>query len=118
MADTYTATLGVILMGIGGDNNTWGTNLTNSLFEISEDAIADILGTTAPGGHLAPSNTLDLSTNPPPAGPSAARYAELIFSGSITANQTVKVPNLRKTWWVKNSTSGAFTVSIQTPSSA
>ena len=32
MADTYTSSLGVILMGIGGDNNTWGTNLNNSVF--------------------------------------------------------------------------------------
>jgi microcystin-dependent protein len=116
MADTYTSTLGVILMGIGGDNNTWGTNLNNSVFQILEDAIANALSTAASGGALGPSNILDLSANPPPAGPSAARYAELIFTGAITANQTVKVPNLRKTWWVKNSTSGAFTVSIQTPS--
>jgi len=116
MADTYTSSLGVILMGIGGDNNTWGTNLNNSVFQIFEDSIANTLTTTASGGQLGPSNTLDLSANPPPAGPSAARYAELIFTGAITANQTVKVPNLRKTWWVKNSTSGAFTVSMQTPS--
>jgi microcystin-dependent protein len=116
MADTYTSSLGVILMGIGGDNNTWGTNLNNSVFQILEDAIANALSTAASGGALGPSNTLDLSTNPPPAGPSAARYAELVFTGAITAAQTVKVPNLRKTWWVKNSTSGAFSVSIQTPS--
>src|SRR5262249_21378639 len=58
------------------------------------------------------------SASPPPAGPSAARYAELIFTGAITANQTVKVPNLRKAWWVKNATSGAFSVSIKTPSGA
>jgi microcystin-dependent protein len=116
MADTYTNTLGVILMGIGGDNNTWGTNLNNSVFQIFEDAIVGSLSTAASAGALGPSNILDLSTNPPPAGPSAARYAELIFTGAIAANQTVKVPNLHKTWWVKNSTTGAFTVSMQTPS--
>jgi microcystin-dependent protein len=116
MADTYTSSLGVILMGIGGDNNTWGTNLNNSVFQILEDAIANTLTTTASAGQLGPSNTLDLSTNPPPAGPSAARYAALVFAGAITANQVVKVPNLTKWWRVKNATSGAFTVSMQTPS--
>jgi hypothetical protein len=41
MADTYTSTLGTIVMGIGGDNNTWGTNLNNGVFQILEDAIAN-----------------------------------------------------------------------------
>jgi microcystin-dependent protein len=116
MADTYTSSLGVILMGIGGDNNTWGTNLNNSVFQIFEDSITNTLTTTASGGQLGPSNTLDLSANPPPAGPSAARYAALVFAGAITANQTVKVPNLTKWWRVRNATSGAFSVSLQTPS--
>ena len=116
MADTYTSTLGAILMAIGGDNNTWGTNLNNSVIQILEDAIANTLTTTASAGALGPSNILDLSASPPPAGPSAARHAALVFAGAITANQTVKVPNLTKSWLVKNATSGAFTVSMQTPS--
>jgi microcystin-dependent protein len=112
MADTYTNTLGVILMGIGSDNNTWGTNLNNSVFQIFEDAIANALPNSVTGG------TLDLSGSPPPAGPSAARYAFLPFAGTLTANQIVKVPNLTKSWLVKNGTSGAFTLSMQTPSGA
>src|ERR1043166_9400442 len=118
MADTYTAALGVILMGIGGDNNTWGTNLNNSVFQIFEDAIAGILVTTASGGQLGPSNTLDLSGSPPPAGPSAARHSKLVFNGAITANQTVIVPNLSKMWVVVNGTTGGFTVSMKTPTGA
>jgi microcystin-dependent protein len=113
MADTYTSTLGVILMGIGGDNNTWGTNLNNSVFQIFEDAIANALPSgiaTVTGG------TLDLSGSPPPGGPSAARYAFLPFTGTLTSNQIVKVPNLTKSWLVRNGTSGAFTLSMQTPS--
>jgi microcystin-dependent protein len=116
MADTYTSTLGAILMAIGGDNNTWGTNLNNSVIQVLEDAIANTLTTTASAGALGPSNILDLSASPPPAGPSAARHAALVFAGAITANQTVKVPNLTKSWLVKNAASGAFTVAMQTPS--
>ena len=40
----------------------------------------------------------------------------LIFNGTLGSNQTVKVPNLAKWWWVKNATAGAFTLKIQTPS--
>src|SRR5580704_5245791 len=112
MADTFTSTLGTIVMGIGGDNNQWGTNLNNSVFQVLEDAIANILTTAVTGG------TLDLSTNPPPAGPSAARYAGLVFAGTLTSNQIVKVPNLSKFWWVKVQTGGGFTLSMQTPSGA
>jgi microcystin-dependent protein len=110
MADTFTSTLGTIVMGIGGDNNQWGTNLNNSVFQILEDAIANILTSAVTGG------TLDLSANPPPAGPSAARYAGLVFAGTLTQNQIVKVPNLSKFWWVKVQTGGGFTLSMQTPS--
>src|ERR1043166_8185413 len=115
MADTYSATLGWLVMGIGGDNNTWGTNLNNSVFQVFEDAIAGTLTTTASGGQLGPSNTLDLSVNAPPAGASAARYQFLVFAGAITADQIVVVPNLSKGWWVKNVTSGTFKVQIKTP---
>ena len=113
MPDTYTTTLGAILMAIGGDNNTWGTNLNNSVIQILEDAIANALPNatgTVTGG------TLDLSTSAPPAGPSAARYAFLPFTGTLASNQIVKVPNLTKSWLVRNGTSGAFTLSIETPS--
>src|SRR5262249_24482384 len=113
MADTYTSTLGVILMGIGGDNNTWGTNLNNSVFQIFEDAIAGALTSNVTGG------TLDLSANPPPAGPSGARYSHLIFTGSLASNQTVIVPNLLKVWFVNNfCTLNGFTLSFKTPSGA
>lgn len=118
MADTFTSSLGVLLMATGGDNNAWGTNLNNSALQILEDAIANQLITVAAGGQLGTSNTLDLSGSPPPAGPSAARFAVLYFQGAITANQTVKVPNLAKNWLVINETTGAFTVSMKTPTGA
>jgi hypothetical protein len=96
MADTYSSTLGWLVMGIGGDNNTWGTNLNGSVFQIFEDAIAGIGAFNVTGG------TLDLSTNAPPAGPSAARFSQLIFNGTLTADQTVIVPALSKIGVVVN----------------
>jgi microcystin-dependent protein len=112
MPDTYTSTLGTIVMSVGGDNNTWGTNLNNAVFQILEDAIANQLTSAVTGG------TLDLSTNPPPAGPSAARYAILKFTGTLAANQIVKVPNLTKIWLVNSTglTNAGFTLTFTTPS--
>ena len=51
-ADTYTATLGAIQMGTGNDNNTWGSNANSFVFQIFEDAIANVLTSTVTGGTL------------------------------------------------------------------
>ena len=116
MADTFTTDgVGAILMGIGGDNNTWGTNLNNSAIQVFADALCNTATFTASAGALGPGNTLDLSGSAPPVAPSQARYNTLIFQGAITANQVVVVPNLQKWWWVLNVTSGAFTVTMQLP---
>lgn len=109
-ADTYSNTLGWLMMVTGNDNNAWGNNANTAIFQIFEDAIANVLTSAVTGG------TLDLSGSPPPAAASQVRYAGLVFTGTLTGNQIVKVPNLTKFWWVKNSTSGAFTLTIQTPS--
>lgn len=109
-ADTYSNTLGFLIMGTGNDNNTWGTNANASVFQVLEDAIANALTSTVTGG------TLDLSGTPPPAAASQVRYAALIFNGTLGSNQVVQVPNLIKSWWVQNATAGAFTLKIKTPS--
>lgn len=109
-SDTFSNTLGFLTMGTGNDNNSWGNNCNTAVFQIFEDAIANALTSTVTGG------TLDLSGSPPPAAASQVRYAALIFTGTLASNQILKVPNLTKWWWVKNATSGAFTLTIQTPS--
>jgi microcystin-dependent protein len=107
--DTFTSTLGTLVMGTGNDNNTWGTNANSFVFQILEDAIANILTSAVTGG------TLDLSGTPPPAAASQARYAVLRFTGILASNQTVIVPNLNKIWIIGNATSGAFSLLIKTP---
>jgi microcystin-dependent protein len=109
-ADTYSNTLGYLIMGTGNDNNIWGVNANSAVFQIIEDAIANALTSTVTGG------TLDLSGSPPPAAASQTRYAALIFNGTLSSNQLVKVPNLTKRWQVYNATSGAFVLQLQTPS--
>ena len=111
-ADTYSNTLGYLIMGTGNDNNTWGSNANSAVFQVLEDAIANALTSTVTGG------TLDLSGSPPPAAASQVRYAALIFNGTLGSNQIIKVPDLTKFWWVQNQTTGAYTLTIKTPSGA
>jgi hypothetical protein len=108
-ADTFSNTLGVLLMGTGNDNNSWGNNANLSVFQIFEDAIANVLTSSVTGG------TLDFSGTPPPTGPSQVRYSALVFTGVLTSAQIIQVPNLTKIWFVKNATTGAFALTFQTP---
>lgn len=111
VADTYsTDGIGVLLMGTGNDNNTWGANANTSVFQIIMDALANVLTSAVTGG------TLTLSGTPPPAAASQVRYAALKFTGILSSNQIVQVPNLNKWWLVCNATSGAFTLKFKTPS--
>lgn len=110
-ADTFsTDGIGVMFMGTGNDNNTWGSNLNSNVFQILADAVTNTLTNTVSGG------TLDLSGTPPPAASSQTRYAGMNFTGTLTSNQIVVVPNLNKWWRVKNATAGAFTLTIKTTS--
>jgi len=109
-SDTFSNTLGYLQMVTGNDNNTWGNNANVSVFQIFEDALANVLTEAVTGG------TLDLSGSAPPAGPSQVRFWQIKFTGTLTSNQIVKVPNLTKQWIINNQTTGAFTLSIQTPS--
>ena len=75
-ADTFSNTLGVLLMGTGNDNNSWGNNANLDVFQVFEDAIANVLTSSVTGG------TLDLSGLAPPAGSwdpleSTCRHASL-----------------------------------------
>lgn len=106
-ADTYSNLLGVLLMGTGNDNNSWGVNANNGVFQVVEDAIAGVLSSSVTGG------TLDLSTPAPPSAASLARYKFLKFSGTLVGTQTIKVPALTKEWVVTNGCTGD--IYVQTP---
>lgn len=108
-ADTFSSILGVLVMGTGNDNNSWGDNVNNAILPVLEKAIAGTVTHAVTGG------TLDLSGTPPPAGATQAAEMIQIFTGALTADQVVKVPNLSKLWLVDNQTTGAFDLAFQTP---
>lgn len=111
-ADFFSSILGWLNQGTGNNNNSWGENCDISIFPIFEEAIAGRLAISDTGG------TRDLSASPPPAGPSGARYAMLDCTGALVSDLIIQVPNLTKKWLINNATSGAFGVTIKTPSGA
>jgi len=104
MASTYSSDLKLELMATGENSGTWGDK-TNTNLNLLQQAVAGYQLVTIT------SNTTLLMTD---AALSDARNAVLELSGTITANTTVNIPDVEKIYTVKNSTSGAFTVTLRT----
>ena len=84
--DTFSSFLGMVLQATGSNNNAWGTILNGSALLPLERAIAGNISHAVTGG------TLDLSSSPPPSGLTQPLDMLQVFTGALTANQTVIVP--------------------------
>lgn len=107
-ADTYSSIIGYLIQATGNNNNNWGDKFNNSVAAIFERSIAGKATHPETGGAL------DLSTTTPPAGASTAIDLIHDFTGTLTSNLTVTVPNLQKTWIFRNQTSGAYQLFVKT----
>ena len=109
MASSYTD-LGIELMETGQDSGVWGAK-TNTNLTLVNQAIGGYEAVSIAGGAQ---TTALVMTN---ATLSNARNAVIEFTGTITGNQVVTVPNsIEKTYIIKNNTTGAFTVQFKTVS--
>jgi hypothetical protein len=86
----------------GSNNNTWG-DVTDSNLQILEQAIAGVTSISTTGG----TTTLTSSQN---------RFPIIVITGTLVSNATINVRAAEKNWQFINSTTGAFTVTIKTPS--
>jgi hypothetical protein len=110
MASSYSTDLKLELMVTGENAGTWGTK-TNTNLELLQQAIAGYQDVSIAGGAQ---TTALVMTN---ATLSNARNAVVKFSGTITGNQIVTIPNgIEKTYILYNGTVGAFTVQFKTVS--
>lgn len=80
-----------------GDNDT---SVANTAFV--QTAVAGVLSKSVAGG-----SNVTLTA-------AEAGYATLIFTGTLTANISVIVPTAAGRWIVRNSTSGAFSLTVKT----
>lgn len=111
-ADTYEPILGLILQGVGNNNNAWGTVHDNSGFKPLARAIGGVNTISNTSG------TVDLSTVVPPAGLRLDVDAIQILNGSLTTDLTVQVANVSKLWRFWNRTTGGFNVYVKVPGGA
>jgi hypothetical protein len=103
MAESSSTLLQILLMETGGRNNDWGTQ-TNANWAKVENAIAGQEAISDTGG------TTTLTAD-------QARMGILNFTGSLAENHVVVVPNLTKSWVVRNGhTLGAYTLTMKTAS--
>tara|TARA_R100001594_G_scaffold38696_2_gene70088 strand:+ start:1509 stop:2255 length:747 start_codon:yes stop_codon:yes gene_type:complete len=107
MASTYTA-LGVELMATGENAGTWGTK-TNTNLNIIEQISGGFTQQSIAGG----TQTTALSVTDGGTG-AVMSHRMIEFTGSITGNQIVTIPLDTQTFYfLRNSTSGAYTVQFK-----
>ena len=107
MASTYTA-LGVELMATGENAGTWGTK-TNTNLNIIEQISGGYSAQSIAGG----AQTTALSVSDGSTG-AVMSHRMIEFTGSISGNQIVTIPLDAQTFYfLRNSTSGAYTVQFK-----
>ena len=107
MASTYTG-LGIELMATGGNAGTWGTK-TNTNLNIIEQISGGYTAQDIAGG----AQTTALSVSDGSTGATLA-HRMIEFTGSITGNQIVTIPiDVQTFYFLRNSTSGAYTVQFK-----
>jgi len=108
MASSYSTDLKLELMVTGENAGTWGTKTNNNL-NLIQQAIAGYQAVSIAGGAQTTALAMTDATI------SNARNAILEFTGTITGNQIVTIPDsIEKVYIVNNNTTGAFTVQFKT----
>jgi hypothetical protein len=110
MASSYSTDLKLELMVTGENSGTWG-DITNTNLVLLQQSIAGYEEVSIAGGAQTTALVMSDATL------SNARNAVIKFTGTITGNQIVTVPDgIEKTYTFINGTSGVFTVQIKTVS--
>jgi len=101
VADTYTSSLRIAQQTIGGNENSWGGILNDSL-RMLDQAVAGIVSISVTAGNV----TLSTANNTD----DDARNALIIFTGTPGATRTVTMPNVEKLTWVVNNSDSTVTL--------
>jgi hypothetical protein len=110
MASSFSTDLKLELMVTGENAGTWGTK-TNTNLNLLQQAVAGYQEVSIAGG--AQTTALAMTD----AALSNARNAVIKFTGTITGNQVVTIPDgIEKVYTIINGTTGVFTVEFKTVS--
>jgi len=106
MASTYTD-LGIELMQTGENAGTWGTKTNNNL-SLFEQLTGGFNSQAVSGTGNTALTIVDGNTT------GTAQHQMLELTGTITGNITVTIPlDVEKMFYIRNSTSGAYTVEFK-----
>jgi hypothetical protein len=110
MASSYSSDLKLELMVTGEKSGLWG-DITNTNLNILQQAIAGYEEVSIAGGAQTTALTFSNGII------SNGKNAVIKFTGTITGNQIVTIPDsIEKVYVIENGTSGAFTVEFKTVS--
>ena len=110
MASSYSTDLKLELMVTGEKAGQWG-DITNTNLNLLQQAIGGYQEVSIAGGAQTTALVMSDATI------SNARNAVIKFTGTITGNQVVTIPDgIEKTYTLSNGTTGAFTVQVKTAS--
>jgi hypothetical protein len=110
MASSFSTDLKLELMVTGENAGSWGTK-TNTNLNLLQQAVVGYQEVSIAGGAQTTALLMSDATI------SNARNAVIKFTGTITGNQIVTIPDgIEKTYTISNGTTGAFTVEVKTVS--
>jgi hypothetical protein len=105
MADSYTSSLRLSQPEVGADNGTWGTILNSGTIALIDDAIAGTVAVTMTDADYTLTNN-NGSTD-------ESRRMYLVVSGTLTTTRNVICPGASKLYFIKNSTTGGFAITLK-----
>jgi hypothetical protein len=103
MATTYSSNLAIALQGTGDNPGTWGSITNGNLGTVLEESIVGKAAITFPSD----SNYSISMVNGPATSPARCLYLNVTSTGNLSAIRTLTVPNIQKTYIIKNATSGS-----------
>lgn len=106
MTSTYSTSLRLELMATGDQSGTWGDTTNTNLGTLLEQAITGVLS-VAEGDTTLTLTALNGASD-------QSRNMVVNLTGAMTSNQNVVVPTANKVYFVKNSTTGGYTVTVKT----
>lgn len=108
MSSTYSTRLRITFQTTGENDSTWGDICNQQSLQLLEDSVCGSATFSLAAADVT------LTTNNGAA--DQARMAILLPTGVLVANRNIIVPAVSKFYLVYNATSGAYTVTVKTPS--
>lgn len=104
MASTYSTSLKLELIGDGDQSGIWGQTTNNNLGTLLEQAIAGVVSISMIDANYTLTNYNGVTDE--------ARNAIIVATGTNTATRDIIAPLVEKTYVIKNSTTGGYSVRI------